>query len=83
MLVNDRLNEMTGIEMIEGAADTTTGIEIDDDEGLDPGLDLDQETDIQVDIPGEIDIAGPDPGPEIDDETDTKLNAHKSENSFK
>jgi len=73
MLVNDRLNEMTGIEMIEEAVDTTTGIEIDDDD-TDPdlGLDLDQETDTLVDIQGEIE-AGPDPGPEIDDETDTKL----------
>lgn len=71
--VKDHLNEMTGIGAIEGAADTTTGIEIDDDEGPDLGPDLDLETDIQVDeIPGEIE-AGPDLGPEIDpDETDTK-----------
>jgi len=71
--VKDRLNEMTGVVVIDiGPADTTIGIEIDDDEGPDLGLDLDQETDIQDGIPDEIE-AGPDLGPEIDpDETDIK-----------
>jgi hypothetical protein len=71
MLVNDLLNETTGIEAIEEVVDTMTGTGIDDDEGPTPGLGPDQETDTPVDILGEIE-ADLDPDLEIDDEIDIK-----------